>query len=143
MSAPMPTSLVDEMSCHTADLTTYCDGADVVVTVSGEIDAANAERFASYALDRTSTGQRLTVDLTELEFFGVEAFSALHTVNVRCAADGVRWVLTVGPAAARVLRLCDPAGALPVIRRQCAPASLQLVSESGQSPGQESRHVHL
>lgn len=137
MSAPMPAAAADELHCHTADLTTHsADGDEVVVTVTGEIDAANAERFAAYALEWTRPGHRLTVDLTELEFFGIEGFSALHVVNVRCAARGARWTLTVGPVVARVLRLCDPVGALPVTGATRRPVSLQLVSQPGQRAGQ-------
>ena len=145
MSAPIPAPVkTDELHCHTADLTTHCeDGDDIVVTVAGEIDAANAERFATYTLARATPAHHLTVDLARLEFFGVAGFSALHTVKLYCAARGVRWTLVVGPAVARVLRLCDPVGALPVSVATRRPASLQLVPQPGQGSGQKPRHMHL
>ena len=145
MSAPIPAAVTDQLHCHTADFTRTCrDGADVAVTVCGEIDASNAERFATYTLEGASTGHRLTVDLTRLEFFGVEGFFALCRVNMHCAARGVRWTLAIGPAVARVLRLCDPAGALPATTATwCRPASLQLVAQPGQGAGQKPGHVHL
>ena len=144
MSAAIPASVTDQLRCHSADFTRHGDDcADVVVAVSGEIDAANAERFATYALEGATTGHHLTVDLTKVGFFGVEGFSALHRVNVHCAGRGARWTLAVGPAVARVLRLCDPVGALPVTAGMCRPVSLQLVSQSGQGTGQQPRHMHL
>lgn len=86
----------------------------VLVTADGEIDAANAHEFARFALAQLDGTTPLLVDLTELEFFGTAGFSALHTVNVQCAGRGVRWAVSASDAVARVLRICDPDGTLPV-----------------------------
>jgi anti-anti-sigma factor len=88
----------------------------VLITAEGEIDAANAEDFAAYVVGQTVDLDRLVVDLSNIEFLGIQGFSALHAINVRVAATGARWAMCTGPAVARVLRICDPAGALPVAR---------------------------
>ncbi len=54
------------------------------------------------------------MDLRGLEFFGTAGFSALHTINVRCAGAGVRWAVVPSKAVSRLLRICDPDNALPV-----------------------------
>ena len=128
MSAPQPPTPAasnDELHCCAAYFMTARRRGHTVVTVSGEIDASNAERFAAYALTRSAPGRRLTVDLTRLKFFGVEGFTALHTINTGCAAKGARWGLLPGAAVSRVLSICDPVGALPITRPPAA--SLQLV----------------
>ena len=82
--------------------------------------------------------QRLALDLTGVDFFGTAGFSALHTLNVRCAGAGVEWVLVPSSAVSRLLRICDPDSALPIATTMPAALSvlqaeqrrlLQLVSE--------------
>ena len=58
-----------------------------VITAHGELDAANAQAFVDYALRHAAQTDYLVLDLTGVDFFGTAGFSALHTVNVRCAAE--------------------------------------------------------
>jgi anti-anti-sigma factor len=99
--------------CHIARFATQYLGPSVGLLIAeGEVDAANADKLAEYALHTATQCDRLVVDLSRLEFFGTEGFSALHMLNVGCAEVGVRWALVPSAAVARVLRICDPAGAL-------------------------------
>lgn len=84
----------------------------VLVAAVGEVDAANSADLFDFIEDRVAGYEQLVLDLSQLDFFGTDGFSALHTVNVRCARRGVEWVLVPGPAVARVLRVCDPEGEL-------------------------------
>lgn len=111
----------------------------LLITAEGEIDAANAQDFAAFVVAHIIDTNRLVVDLSRVEFFGIQGFSALHTINARVAATGARWAMCTGPAVARVLRICDPAGALPVARTVDAALAvlqreqvrlLQLVAQS-------------
>ncbi|WP_192860165.1 STAS domain-containing protein [Mycobacterium sp. MS1601] len=86
----------------------------VAITVDGDIDAANAEAFARFAIAHIQPGRKLQINLTQLDFFGTAGFSALHAINVRCAAAGTDWTVSACGPVARVLRICDPNGALPV-----------------------------
>ncbi len=79
------------------------------------------------------------LDLSGLDFFGTAGFSALHTVDVRCAGDNVGWALVPGTAVTRLLRICDPDSALPICHDVEAALSalhgephppLQLVAQS-------------
>jgi anti-anti-sigma factor len=101
--------------CRSTRLATewVADGV-ALVTAEGEIDAANADRLSTYAVGVALQSDRLILDLSKLEFFGTDGFSTLHMLNVRCAKAGVRWAMVAGPAVARVLRICDPAGGLLV-----------------------------
>ena len=103
------------VECHTARFTTQWTTDNVgIIAVGGELDASNATAFADHVAQCTAAGDRLVLDLSELEFFGTAGFSALHTINVRCADTTSRWVLVTGDAVARLLRVCDPDGTLPV-----------------------------
>jgi anti-anti-sigma factor len=84
-----------------------------VVTASGELDASNARQFTDYAVGHISRSKELILDLTAVEFFSVSSFPTLHNVNLRCAREGVNWMLTPSVAVARVLRVCDPQRQLP------------------------------
>jgi len=85
----------------------------VLVAVVGEIDAANSAELRSYIEGHLAGYSQLVLELSRLDFFGTDGFSALHTVNVRCSRRGIDWVLVPGPEVSRVLRVCDPEGALP------------------------------
>lgn len=108
-------SSADAVICRTAHFrTSWPETATAVVAVSGELDAANGIGFVDYALRHADTMQRLVVDLSGLTFFSTAGFSALHTLNVRCVGENIRWVLVPGKAVNRLLRICDPDVALPV-----------------------------
>ena len=130
---------VDHTESHTATFATrWLHPAVAVVTARGDLDASNAQEFVDYALRHTERTERLALDLSEVDFFGTAGFSALHTLNVRCAAAGVEWVLVPSRAVSRLLRICDPDSALPLATTLPAALShlraeqrrlLQLVSE--------------
>jgi anti-anti-sigma factor len=86
-----------------------------VVSAYGDIDASNASTLLDYALANAVRCRGLILDLSGLQFFGVDGFSALHRVSVSCARDGTGWVLVPGPAVSRLLRICDPHGSLPAV----------------------------
>ncbi len=109
-----------------------------VITATGEVDAFNAQELVEYALGDVESTQRVALDLTGVDFFGTAGFSALHTLNVRCAGSGVEWVLVPSAAVSRLLRVCDPDSALPIATTMSAALSrlqadqrrlLQLVTE--------------
>jgi anti-anti-sigma factor len=131
---------VSPEACHTAHFATrWLKPSMAVITAHGELDAANAMEFVAYALRHAPHIERLVLDLTGVEFFGTSGFSALHTVNVRCAGEKIEWALVPSPAVTRLLRICDPDSALPICRTVDAALSavqgeprrlLQLVSKT-------------
>jgi anti-anti-sigma factor len=85
-----------------------------VITVRGELDAANADELANYVQRCLSYSRWLILDLRGLEFIGTAGFSALHRINVVCSGEGAEWTMVPSHAVARLLRICDPDGILPV-----------------------------
>jgi anti-anti-sigma factor len=85
----------------------------VVVSAHGCIDASNAHILTEYALGHLVSCHVLILDLSHVDFFGTEGFSALHRVAVCCARSGTGWALVSGEAISRVLRIVDPQGLLP------------------------------
>jgi anti-anti-sigma factor len=84
----------------------------VLIAAAGDIDAANSAELRAYIEDHLGGYRQLVLDLSRLDFFGTDGFSALHTVNVRCSRRGIDWIMVPGPEVSRVLRVCDPEGAL-------------------------------
>jgi anti-anti-sigma factor len=99
-----------------------------VITAHGELDAANAQQFVDYALRNSAHIDRLVLDLTGVEFFGTAGFSALHSVNVRCAGEKIEWALAPSSAVTRLLRICNPDSALPI----CASVDTALSAVQGE-----------
>jgi anti-anti-sigma factor len=101
---------------HSARFSATWDTARVVITAHGELDASNAIELADYfdlCIDHSTP---LIVDLSGLKFFGTAGFSALHLINVRCAGAKLRWAVVPSKAVTRLLRICDPDHALPLIQ---------------------------
>jgi anti-anti-sigma factor len=99
---------------HSARFTAEWGPSFVVITAHGELDASNANQLADYVQRCAAHSNSLIVNLSGLEFFGTAGFSALHTINVRCAGVGVSWAVVPGKAVSRLLRICDPDSVLPV-----------------------------
>jgi anti-anti-sigma factor len=97
-----------------------------VVSAHGDIDGTNARTLTAYSLADVVRCRGLILDLTRLEFFGAEGFSALHRISVSCARAGMAWALVPGAAVSLLLRICDPDGLLPAADTvSAALASLQ------------------
>ncbi|CDP84509.1 MULTISPECIES: STAS domain-containing protein [Mycolicibacterium] len=101
--------------------------ATAVISVHGELDASNAADLVECGMRHSRAGAQLVLDLSTVEFFGAGCFACLHTLNVRYAGDDVEWVLIPSRAVSRVLRICDPARALPVSTE--LPAALSMLHE--------------
>jgi anti-anti-sigma factor len=84
-----------------------------VITAHGEIDASNADSLAEYALTHLRGRNTLILDLRDLDFFGAAGCSALHKISAGCARASIGWALVPNALVSRVLRICDPQGALP------------------------------
>jgi len=126
-----PESLIDRIDCHGAHFATRrLQPSIAVITAHGEIDAANAPEFVDYALRHAPNTERLVLDLSGLDFFGTAGFSALHSVNVRCAGEKIDWAVVPSSAVTRLLRICDPDSALPI----CPSVDAALSAVVGEPP---------
>ncbi|MCW2558370.1 MAG: hypothetical protein JWP55_2334 [Mycobacterium sp.] len=112
---PHPAKPDSVITCHSAHFATrWLHPSILIVSAHGELDAANAQDFVDYALWHTYAVKRLLLDLTNIEFFGTAGFSALHTLNVKCAEVGADWAMMPSKAVTRLLDICDPDATLPV-----------------------------
>ncbi len=100
--------------CGTASFTARWGRSGGIVTVDGEIDAANADEFTDYLHECATYCEWLALDLSKLEFIGTTGFAALRSINARFAQTGVRWALVPGTAVTRLLSVCSPNNALPM-----------------------------
>ncbi|SPM32610.1 Anti-anti-sigma regulatory factor (antagonist of anti-sigma factor) [Mycobacterium rhizamassiliense] len=100
--------------CRTAQFSAQWHASGAVMTVDGELDAANADQLATYVQRNVGRTSRVILDLRGLEFIGTAGFSALHRINVVCSAAQVHWAMAPSEAVSRLLRVCDPDGTLPV-----------------------------
>ena len=85
----------------------------IVISAHGEIDAANAATLSEYPLRYLGRYRELILDLRAVQHFGSEGFSALLAVSQGCQRSETGWVLLPSAAVSRMLRICDPRGALP------------------------------
>jgi anti-anti-sigma factor len=109
-----PESLIEPAAAHLAQFATrWLQPDTAVITAHGEIDAANSQEFVDYALRHGDRMSRLVLDMSGVEFFGTSGFSALHTLNVRCAGEAIQWASVPSAAVTRLLRICDPDSTLP------------------------------
>lgn len=106
---------------RTAQFTARWSASGAVIVVDGELDAANADQLAVYVQRSVRHSRRVILDLRGLEFIGTAGFSALHRINVECSAAQVHWAMVPSPAVSRLLRICDPDGALPVTTPRAEP----------------------
>jgi anti-anti-sigma factor len=100
--------------CRTAEFITRWALSGAVITVSGELDAANADQLGDYVQSCLTHCRQLIVDTRDVEFIGTAGFSTLHRINVMCSGSDAQWAMVPGAAVSRLLRICDPDGTLPV-----------------------------
>lgn len=106
---------------RTAQFTARWSPAGTLITVDGELDAANSDELAAYVQHGAQRSRRVILDLRGLKFIGTAGFSALHRINVLCSAAQTYWAMAPSPAVARLLRVCDPDGTLPVTTQKAEP----------------------
>lgn len=96
--------------------TQWLPPAVAVVTVHGELDAANTPQFLHYTLHHLTHCKGLALDLSGVHFLGTAGYSALMTLGAQCANHSVDWKLVPSAAVTRLLKVCGPDHGLPVER---------------------------
>ena len=86
----------------------------VLLTVSGEIDAASAPRLVD-RIERLLAGyHQFVLDLSRVTFFGTAGFSMLRRLDVFATRAAIDWAVVTGTEVQRLLRVCDPDHLVPV-----------------------------
>lgn len=86
---------------------------EATVAVSGEVDAANAKRFAHAIREAAGASRAVVVDLTAVPFMAFDGASALYAISAYFSREDVDWCVVGSPAVTRVLQLCDPEQLIP------------------------------
>lgn len=86
----------------------------VTVQANGEVDASNAKQFSDAVCQAAFGAAAVSVDLTDIGFMALDGVAALHAINAYMMQSGASWCVNPGDAVARVLRLCDPEGLIPL-----------------------------
>jgi anti-anti-sigma factor len=100
-AASVPTHRLRLMRHRSAPLT-------VVVSVHGDIDAANTDELIAYVYYAIGTDRGLILDLRHVDFIGTAGISALEAMS---PAGDRPWRMVVVPSrvVTRLLELCPPA----------------------------------
>ncbi|MGE2833921.1 STAS domain-containing protein [Mycobacterium sp. SMC-4] len=84
------------------------------MSVSGEVDAANAKHFAHTVREAVGQCATLVLDLSAVHFMAFDGASALYALSAHLAREDTSWCVVGSPSVARVLQLCDPEGLIPL-----------------------------
>jgi anti-anti-sigma factor len=85
-----------------------------VLTVLGELDASNADRFARCVYDVMAQSMPFVIDLSSVTFIGVQSLRTLAEVDHACRDGGSRWALVIEPGMSLVFKIIDGDGRLPL-----------------------------
>jgi len=101
--------------CRRARMRTKTDTGLTVISISGEIDASNADALNRHASELVSEGAALIVDLAEVDFIALDGLHALFALNMQCARTGTTWALIASHAVNLLLRVGDHDKLLPAV----------------------------
>ncbi len=76
-----------------------------VLAISGDVDAANAERVQDYATPFVLGEEAFILDLSGIAFFGARGISVLIAIRDARQATAAPWALVPSRVVTRVLRL--------------------------------------
>jgi anti-anti-sigma factor len=93
----------------------HLTAARVRVAVRGDIDATNGHALGRFVERHTRVSQQLVFDLSNVDFFDCQGFTALYYVSVQCARRDVDWMIVGNRIVHRILRICDSQAELPVV----------------------------
>jgi anti-anti-sigma factor len=125
MIAPFsPNAATRGFAPHSGSCTVHCNGTQLrahrrdqvtVVKVTGDIDAANIDRFYDYTRRFLREAPGLILDLSKVDFLCARSISVLITLDDECRTAGTHWAIVGGPFARRLLHIGEPTDALPTV----------------------------
>ena len=80
-----------------------------VITVLGDIDAANTHRFLDYTLGKVLLCRRMILDLSHVGFFATDGYWMLKTLESRCEMADIEFNVVPGARVERTLQICRQA----------------------------------
>ena len=101
MTATINTSAFD---CGRAQLRWHFRHLATVVTIHGEIDAANVDPVIGYIQRLILARDPLVLDLSDVKSSAAECILLLRLVGDECCSAEVEWTLVAGPDVSQMLR---------------------------------------
>jgi anti-anti-sigma factor len=101
--------------CNGALMRAHCRDQATIVTINGEIDATNVDRFSDYIHRFVERATGLILDLSGVDFLCARGLSVLVALDDDCRITGTRWVIVASPNIRRLLHICDPNDGLPTV----------------------------
>ena len=101
--------------CRGARMRAKTDNGLTVISLSGEIDASNADELGHRASEVVSDCGALIVDLADVDFMAVDGLRVLFALNIQCARAATTWALIASHAVNRLLRVADRDRLLPAV----------------------------
>jgi anti-anti-sigma factor len=101
------------VDCNGAQIRAHCRDQVTVVKVTGDIDAANIDRFYDYTYRFVGEAPGLILDLSAVDFLCARGISVLFTLDRDCRTAGTQWAIVGSPFVRRLLHIGDPSDALP------------------------------
>jgi anti-anti-sigma regulatory factor len=80
-----------------------CRHQATILTIAGDLDSSNVERFGEYAQRLLLVGGALIVDLSGVTSVDAQAIPALLAIDDACCASDIGWVLVPGRAVNELL----------------------------------------
>ncbi|MBO0678383.1 STAS domain-containing protein [Mycolicibacterium sp. S2-37] len=100
--------------CDGVRMRARCRQLATVVTVTGDIDAANVARVADYARRFVLAEKPFVLDLSAVNSFAAEALSMFYDLDAQCAVAGVEWSLVGSQPVLQALRSSGALDEMPV-----------------------------
>jgi anti-anti-sigma factor len=106
----------DEAIGRCVSLSTRFRPGATIVEINGEIDASNADRVSKYVGGFLSADRALVLDLSGVDFLGVEGLRVLVSIGQQCTQTGLSWAMITSGAIQRLLRIADSIHQIPTAR---------------------------
>lgn len=84
--------------CDGAQIRAHCRHLATVVTIRGDIDAANVDRVTDHIRRLIRGSNPVVLDLSDVNGFAAAGISFVHRLDEACRAAAVEWTLVASPA---------------------------------------------
>lgn len=91
------------VDCSGARIRAHCRHLATVVTIRGEIDAANVDRVGRHIRRFVLADNPVVLDISDVSHFAPAAISLVYMFDDDCRAAGVEWTLVASPAIIELL----------------------------------------
>ena len=102
----------------TGAIFTAHDGPDgsLIVAVHGDIDMRSAPMFSDFVCSRMSSRAHVTLELTDVDFFGIAGLTVFDAVREYTAGIGATWSVVAGRSVSRLLQVAQLDSTIPMAR---------------------------